>query len=303
MQSLISSIKGGLYDQLLSSIDQEFSEQNACEAFSAYQSNPVGFGEDVLCETFTDEVKVLMDSVRDHPVTVAQSSNAVGKTHAAARIAVWWYKVFSDSQIYTAAAPPESNLKKLLWGEIGGIAEKHPDLFKNDTITNLHISRSSQSFLTGVTIGFRTGASCVGRAGSRSAGITSITVKSVIAGGSVIGMSTYSGPVTRIIGTDVDVIGTNRPARINAAIGCFLTGVKLRPRTGIAAREALKAGAPRHPQHPRRREGQRPRRGRTTPPRAPPPPRAGAGSPVSPLPRARRAAFRSRRLRSVERRF
>ena len=93
-----------------------------------------------------------MESVRDHPVTVAQSSNAVGKTFAAAKIAVWWYKVFSDSQIYTAAAPPESNLKKLLWGEIGGTVEKHPDLFKSDTITNLHISRSAQSFLTGVTI-------------------------------------------------------------------------------------------------------------------------------------------------------
>lgn len=38
------------------------------------------------------------------------------------------------SQVYTAAAPPESNLKKLLWGEIGSIVEKHPDLFKNRLI-------------------------------------------------------------------------------------------------------------------------------------------------------------------------
>jgi len=122
------------------------------EGFSEYQDDPVGFGEKVLGETFTDEVKVLMESVRDNPVTVAQSSNAVGKTHAAGRIAVWWYKCFSESQIYTAAAPPESNLKKLLWGEIGGTVEKHPDLFKSDTVTNLHIARSAQSFLTGVTI-------------------------------------------------------------------------------------------------------------------------------------------------------
>jgi len=112
----------------------------------------VGFGEKVLGESFTDEVKILMESVRDNPVTVAQSSNAVGKTHAAARIAVWWFKCFPDSQIYTAAAPPESNLKKLLWGEIGGKVEKHPDLFKSDTTTNLHIARSAKSFLTGVTI-------------------------------------------------------------------------------------------------------------------------------------------------------
>lgn len=120
--------------------------------FSVYQDDPTGFGEKVLGETYTDEVKALMESVRDNPVTIGKSSNAVGKTHGAARVAVWWYKVFPDSQVYTGAAPPESNLKKLLWGEIGSITEKHPELFGADTITNLHVSRSAKSFLTGVTI-------------------------------------------------------------------------------------------------------------------------------------------------------
>jgi hypothetical protein len=150
MQSLINSIKSELYDQLFDGIDQ--GHGIGSESFESYQGDPIGFGEKVLGETFTDEVEALMESVRDNPVTVAQSANATGKTHAAARIAIWWYKVFSDSQVYTAAASPESNLKKLLWGEIGGTVEKNPDLFKNDTTTNLHISRSAQSFLTGVTI-------------------------------------------------------------------------------------------------------------------------------------------------------
>ena len=150
MPSSVNSMKAGLYDRLLSSIDLEFTTGE--EEFSIYQDDPVGFSEKVLSETLTGDVKVLMESVRDHPVTVAQSANATGKTHAAARIAVWWYKCFPECQIYTAAAPPESNLKKLLWGEIGGTVEKHPDLFKNDTSTNLHIARSAQSFLTGVTI-------------------------------------------------------------------------------------------------------------------------------------------------------
>ena len=152
MQSLISSIKGELYDQLLSSIDQEFSEQGACEAFNAYQNDPVGFGQEVLNETYTDEVKILMESVRDNPVTIAKSANATGKTHAAARITVWFYKVFTECQVYTAAAPPESNLKKLLWGEIGSITENHPEVFKIDNLKSLHIERSAQSFITGVTI-------------------------------------------------------------------------------------------------------------------------------------------------------
>lgn len=112
----------------------------------------MGFGERLLGESYTDDVKSMLESVRDNPVTVAKSANATGKTHGAARVAVWWFKCFPDSQVYTAAAPPESNLKKLLWGEIGGITEKHPDLFKGDSLINLHIQRSAQSFLTGVTI-------------------------------------------------------------------------------------------------------------------------------------------------------
>ncbi len=140
-----------LLSRLSDFLDEEFGQGNAHE-FSRYQDNPVGFGEDLLNETYTHEVKALMESVRDHPVTIAKSPNAVGKTHGAARVAVWWYKAFPDSQVYTAAAPPESNLKKLLWGEIGSITEQHPKVFDTDIITTLHIQRSAQSFITGVTI-------------------------------------------------------------------------------------------------------------------------------------------------------
>jgi len=151
MQSLISSIKSGLYDQLLNSVNREFGSDIE-DKYDRYQSDPVGFGEQVLGERYTDDVKRMMESVRDNPVTIAKSANATGKTHGAARVAVWWYKSFPGSQVYSAAAPPESNLKKLLWGEIGGIVEKHSDLFKEDTVTNLHIQRSAQEFLCGVTI-------------------------------------------------------------------------------------------------------------------------------------------------------
>lgn len=149
-KSFITSIKGELYGQLLNSIDQRFGD--SVSEFSVYQDDPVAFGESVLGETYTDEIKEMMLSVRDNPITIAKSPNAVGKTHGAARVAVWWYNAFPDSQVYTAAAPPESNLKKLLWGEIGSVTEKEPKLFAKDTITNLHIARSAQSFITGVTI-------------------------------------------------------------------------------------------------------------------------------------------------------
>jgi len=112
----------------------------------------VAFGQDVLGETFTEEVKTLMKSVLDYPITLARSANATGKTHGAARVAVWFNRCFPDSQVYLAAAPPESNLKKLLWGEISSIAEKHSRLFQSDTIRTLFIGRSARSFIAGVSI-------------------------------------------------------------------------------------------------------------------------------------------------------
>lgn len=120
--------------------------------FQQYQNTPVAFGEDVLGGTFTEEVKTLMESVRDFPITVARSANATGKTHGAARVAAWFYMSFPDSQVYVAAAPPESNLKKLLWGEISSITEKHTKLFRDDTIRTLFIGRSARSFISGVSI-------------------------------------------------------------------------------------------------------------------------------------------------------
>lgn len=108
-------------------------------AYTKYQADPVAFGVDVLGESYTDDIRVMMESVRDNRVTIAKSANAVGKTHSAARIAAWWYKCFPMSKVYTAAAPPESNLKDLLWGEINNIAYLHPDIFKADELTSLLI--------------------------------------------------------------------------------------------------------------------------------------------------------------------
>lgn len=122
------------------------------ESYSEYSNDPVGFGTDILGEEYTDDIIEVMKSVRDNPVTIARSANAIGKTHGAARIAIWFFKCFPGAQVYTTAAPPEGNLKKLLWGEIGSIIINHPVLFQNDRIIDLHIEQGPQSFITGVTI-------------------------------------------------------------------------------------------------------------------------------------------------------
>ena len=120
--------------------------------FARYQTDPVAFAHDVLGEYFTDDVIRVMQSVRDYPITVARSGNGTGKTHSAARIAAWFYLCFPGAQVYTTAAPPEQNLRNLLWGEIGGLHFHHPQLLAGHNVKDMHISRSPQEFITGVLV-------------------------------------------------------------------------------------------------------------------------------------------------------
>jgi len=121
-------------------------------ALAAYQEEPVGFCTEVLGETLTDDVIAMMESVRDNQVTVAISANATGKSHGAARVALWFYLCHPNTKVFTAAAPPLENLKNILWGEIGSVVHNHPDLFIGHDIKNLDIRRGPEDFLTGVTI-------------------------------------------------------------------------------------------------------------------------------------------------------
>lgn len=129
-----------------------FNDISQDEEYQSYQNDPVGFCRDTFGETYTPDIEKMFESVRDNIVTIAKSSNGTGKTHGAARMAIWWKKAFPNSQVYTAAAPPEENLKKLLWGEIGSIVLNHPDLFKNDKVSTLNIKTSPLEFIAGVSI-------------------------------------------------------------------------------------------------------------------------------------------------------
>jgi len=107
--------------------------------YEKYQDDPVGFCEQELGETLTPDIEKLMRSVRDNQVTIARSGNATGKSFASARIAYWFYKSFPESKVYTAAAPPITNLQDILWGELNSIAYNNQEIFKSDNITNLLI--------------------------------------------------------------------------------------------------------------------------------------------------------------------
>lgn len=114
--------------------------------------NPATFGDNILGEAYTDDQIKIMESVQAHPVTIARSANAIGKTFCAARVGIWFYKKWEDAQVYTTAAPPLSNLRRLLWGEMGSVVDAKPNLFSGHTIRTMHIERSPKSFISGVAI-------------------------------------------------------------------------------------------------------------------------------------------------------
>jgi len=143
--------KGLLTTDLLAKLASDLSADDFVE-YSHYQDDPVGFMKDELQVTMTEDIITLCNSVRDNKITIARSANATGKTFIAGRIAPWFFKAFPGSKVYTAAAPPESNLKRVLWGEIGSVVYEYPDMFVNDKVTTMHIERNPDSFITGVTI-------------------------------------------------------------------------------------------------------------------------------------------------------
>ena len=121
--------------------------------FERYQDDPVGFCKRYLSATFTDDIKEMMLSVRDNPVTIARSATGTGKSHSAGHLAVWFYFCFPGSGVYLAAAPPEDNLRSILWGEILHITSNHPELFVNEPIFDLFIGhKKKKHWIKGLTI-------------------------------------------------------------------------------------------------------------------------------------------------------
>lgn len=124
----------------------------AHQSFAQYQQDPVGFGEQLLGEFYTEDMKAIANSVRDNPVTIARSATDVGKSFMAARIAIWMLCCFPDSKIYITAAPPLENLKQILWGEIAAVSKRKPTLFTGFRMRRLAVIRSDKSFIQGVAI-------------------------------------------------------------------------------------------------------------------------------------------------------
>jgi len=104
-------------------------------------------------------IRRMVRSVAENRVTIVLSANSTGKTHGAARLALAWWKIYAARQdtesveVYTAAAPPESNLDNGLWAEIDtATGEEAPSLFDSDTMRNKHVESGPKEKVTGLTI-------------------------------------------------------------------------------------------------------------------------------------------------------
>lgn len=99
-----------------------------------------------------DDLRAVCRSVVNNQITIAKSGNGPGKTWVCAAIAVWFFLTQDRPQVYCAAAPPEGNLRNLLWAEILANHQRRQALFDGHAIKDLMIKASPLSFLTGVTI-------------------------------------------------------------------------------------------------------------------------------------------------------
>lgn len=142
----------GAFEEATKRAREMQAKEQALMRYTKYQDDPVGFCADVLDAHFTKEIEELCLSVRDNPVTVARSGNATGKSFAAARIALWFFKVFPDAKVFMAAAPPLENLQRILWGEMMHTVRSHKDVFRNERIKATQVWRHDQSFIDAVAI-------------------------------------------------------------------------------------------------------------------------------------------------------
>ncbi len=139
---------------LLAEPEDEDEAWDLTSPYESYQGRPVEFCRDIFNAQFTEEIEDMMNSAQENPATLAKSANGVGKTYAAACFILYFFLVYGDAQVYTAAAPPEDNLKRLLWGEIGAIVERFPEVFKafSVSLASLTILRNRRSFIVGLAI-------------------------------------------------------------------------------------------------------------------------------------------------------
>lgn len=153
-QNLSAFVLQDMSSKIRAGISQRKTITDVPETLAKYEDDPRGFITQVLKQQITEDVERLIQSILDNEITEGRSANGVGKTNGAAALIVWFFLCRPFAQVYCTAAPPEDNLRRLLWGEISKIIERNPGLFINtkQSSSPLQILKSAQEFVAGVTI-------------------------------------------------------------------------------------------------------------------------------------------------------
>ena len=146
----------GFRQQIASGIGSGLTEDIPDGVHPEYRGRYVEFAEDMMGVQLTPDQKKLFRAVEKYEIVQVSSATGVGKTFALGVLAIAIYKTHLHSKIFTACAPPEDNLRNLLWGEILTFTNTHKHLFQGDRIQvgNLNIQRRGRpkQFIAGVTI-------------------------------------------------------------------------------------------------------------------------------------------------------
>lgn len=102
--------------------------------------DPVAFAGGILRDRPWALQREIMRSVATRPLTAVKACHASGKTHCAARIALWWLMRWAgtDSKVITTA--PTWRQVKLMWAEIAEAAGKSRLPFPEPSATGINFS-------------------------------------------------------------------------------------------------------------------------------------------------------------------
>jgi hypothetical protein len=94
--------------------------------FGRWKDDPVGFIRDVLHGQPWHAQEAIAHAVRDHPLVVVRSANAVGKDWVSARLALWW--VYARRGLALVTGPTERQVVEVVMGELGRAWRRAKDL-------------------------------------------------------------------------------------------------------------------------------------------------------------------------------
>jgi hypothetical protein len=94
-------------------------ERETGSIYGLYQDDPVGFGEDVLGESYYELQKEVMAAVPNNKRTIVPAGFGLGKTHLAGRVAVWFSSVYPvGDALCVTTATRFRQVRNQLWPHI-----------------------------------------------------------------------------------------------------------------------------------------------------------------------------------------